>query len=200
MNNLIPKSKFDDYIKLFLEQNSKINLISKKEEEFLFEKHICDSLGIKKFFEEYNYLPKTLLDIGTGGGFPAIPIALEYPDIYVTAIDSRGKKIKAVEEISSGLHLNNVELINDRAENICSRKFDLITSRAVGKIEKLVEYAFPLLNKGGYIILYKSKGVNEELDEAKKTIRKYQLKIKPLIEYKLPIAEEYTRVLVILEK
>lgn len=197
---IMNKLDYNLYINIFLEQNSKINLISKKEEEFLFEKHIYDSLGIKFFFEKYNYMPETLLDIGTGGGFPSVPIALEYPEIKVTGIDSRGKKINAVKEIANRLSLSNLELINDRVENITNKKYDVITSRAVGKTEKLIEYAYPLLNDKGYIVLYKSKGVNEELDEAKNIIRKYHLKIKPLIEYKLPLKEDYTRVLVILEK
>ena len=200
MSKIEIKSDFKEYEKLFLEQNSKINLISKNEEKYLYEKHIYDSLGIKLFFEKYNYIPKKLLDIGTGGGFPSLPIAIEYPKIKVTGIDSTGKKIRAVTEIAEKLGLKNIELINDRVENLKNRSFDVVTSRAVAKIDKLVEYAYPLLSKGGYIVLYKSRGVNEEINSAKNIIRRFHLKIEPQIEYKLPLEEDYTRVLVILRK
>jgi len=152
------------------------------------------------FFEKYNYLPKTLLDIGTGGGFPSLPIAIEYPEIKVTGVDSIGKKINAISQISQNLGLKNTEFINDRVENIKDKKFDIVTSRAVAKIDKLIKYAYPLTKDNGYIILYKSKGVNEELDMAKNIIRKYHLKILNQIEYELPLEEIYKRVLVILQK
>ncbi len=199
MNKFVINSDFDEYKKAFLEENSKINLISKKEEQFLYEKHIYDSLGIKLFFDKFGK-PETLLDIGTGGGFPSVPIAIEYSDINVVGIDSRGKKITAISNISKKLNLSNLKLINDRVENLKNMTFDVITSRAVGKINLLVEYAYPLLKKSGYIVLYKSKGVEQEFELAKPLIRKYQLKIHPLIEYSLPLEEDYTRVLVVLQK
>ncbi len=200
MNKFDIKTDFTEYKRYFLEQNSKLNLISKKEEEYLYEKHIYDSLAIKLFFNKYNVSPKTILDIGTGGGFPAVPIALEYPEISVFGIDSVGKKINAVRTICENLKMKNITLINDRVGNIKDKKFDIITSRAVGRIDKLVKYAYPLLAEHGFIILYKSKTTNEEMDEAISLIRKLQLKIKPAIEYELPLEEIYTRKLVILEK
>ena len=200
MNKINITNDFSEYKKIFLELNSKLNLISKNEEQFLYEKHIYDSLSIKLFFDTYNFIPENILDIGTGGGFPSVPIAIEYPKIKVTAIDSIGKKIRAVQTISENLNLKNLTLINDRVENIKNQKYDLITSRAVGKIEKLIEYAVPLLNDNGFILLYKSKSANEEIDEAINTIRKHHLKIKPFIEYNLPLKEPYTRNLVIFEK
>jgi len=200
MNSFKINTDFNKYKELFLEQNSRLNLISKNEEKYLYEKHIYDSLSIKLFFEKYNYLPKTLLDIGTGGGFPSLPIAIEYPEIKVTGVDSIGKKINAISQISQNLGLKNTEFINDRVENIKDKKFDIVTSRAVAKIDKLIKYAYPLTKDNGYIILYKSKGVNEELDMAKNIIRKYHLKILNQIEYELPLEEIYKRVLVILQK
>jgi 16S rRNA (guanine527-N7)-methyltransferase len=193
---------FSEYTKVFLEENSKLNLISKKEEEFLYPKHIYDSLSIKLFFDEYKFTPNTLLDIGTGGGFPSIPIAIEFPEIKVVGIDSIQKKINAVKNISDKLSLTNIEFIRDRVENLKmrDREFDVITSRAVGKIDKLVEYSYPLLRKGGYIVLYKSKTADDEMDSAINLIRKLHLSIKPSIEYSLPTDENYTRCLIILQK
>lgn len=200
MNKIEIKKDFTDYKKYFLEENSKLNLISKKEEQYLFEKHIYDSLGIKLFFEKYNFVPKTLLDIGTGGGFPSVPIAIEYPEISVTGIDSIQKKINAVQSIKNSLNIQNLNLIRGRVEELKNSSFDVITSRAVAKIETLIKYAYPLLKKNGYIILYKSKTAEDEITEAINLIRKLHLKIKPIIEYTLPLEETYNRCLVILQK
>ena len=98
------KLKFENYMKIFLNENSKLNLISKNEEKFLWEKHIYDSLAIEKFFEKYNIKDlsgKKLLDIGTGGGFPSVPIALQYPELEVIALDSIHKKINSIIEIKN---------------------------------------------------------------------------------------------------
>lgn len=200
MNKFKIDKDFTEYTKVFLEENSKLNLISKKEEDFLFPKHIYDSLAIKLFFKQYNYIPKTLLDIGTGGGFPSIPIAIEYPEITVTGIDSIQKKINAINNIATKLTLKNINFIRDRVENIKNTEYDVITSRAVAKTDKLIEYAYPLLRKDGYLVLYKSKTAEEEMDNAINLIRKLHLKIKPSIEYDLPIAETYNRCLIILQK
>lgn len=200
MNKIEIKKDFADYKKYFLEENSKLNLISKKEEQYLFEKHIYDSLGIKLFFEKYNFVPNTLLDIGTGGGFPSVPIAIEYPEISVTGIDSIQKKINAVQSIKNSLNIQNLNLIRGRVEELKNFSFDVITSRAVAKIETLIKYAYPLLKKDGYIILYKSKTAEDEITEAINLIRKLHLKIKPIIEYTLPLEETYNRCLVILQK
>lgn len=200
MNKIEIKKDFTDYKKYFLEENSKLNLISKKEEQYLFEKHIYDSLGIKLFFEKYNFVPKTLLDIGTGGGFPSVPIAIEYPEISVTGIDSIQKKINAVQSIKNSLNIQNLNLIRGRVEELKNSSFDVITSRAVAKIETLIKYSYPLLKKDGYIILYKSKTAEDEITEAINLIRKLHLKIKPIIEYTLPLEETYNRCLVILQK
>ena len=194
------KSDFRLYEKLFLEINGKINLVSKNEEQYLYEKHICDSLSIKLFFEKYDFIPKTLLDIGTGGGFPAVPIAFSYPQISITALDSIRKKIDAISYISKNLGLKNIRFVQARIENFSSDKFDVITSRAVGKLAKLVKYAYPHLNKDGYMVFYKSKSASEELNEAAGVIKKMRLKILPLIRYNLPLEENFERCLVILQK
>lgn len=200
MNRFRINTDFSQYTKVFLEENAKLNLISKKEENFLFEKHIYDSLSIKLFFEKYNIKPGSLLDIGTGGGFPLIPVAMEYPEIDMYGIDSIRKKISAVSNIVNKLNIKNVTLLNDRVENLKDKKFDVIVSRAVAKIDTMVKYAYPLLNDGGYIVLYKSKTTSEEISSAKDLIRKLHLKIQPIIEYELPLPEKYERNLVILRK
>lgn len=190
---------FTNYMKVFLVQNAVLNLISKNEEKFLWEKHVYDSLGIKLFFEKYSPKVDTLLDIGTGGGFPAVPIALEYPNIEVFALDSIRKKINAIENIKQELSINNLTTICDRAENI-EQKFDIITSRAVATIDILIKYATPLLKKNGYFVAYKSRLADKEISDAKSLIKKSGLKLIDIIEYTLPLEEIYERKLVVLQK
>ena len=203
-------SLMDNKFKKFasLETKESVNAIDfigkiygeKDDEKYLYEKHIFDSLSITKFFEK-NDITKfsTILDIGTGGGFPAIPIAIQYPYINVTAIDSIKKKINAVNEISQELELKNLTTICDRVENIKDKKFDIVVTRAVAKLDLLIKYAIPLLNKNGFLIAYKSKTVNEEIDISKNILKKYGAKIVDIINYTLPTEEYYERNLVIIK-
>ena len=197
------KKLFEEYMGIFLEQNSKINLISKNDEQFLWEKHIFDSLAIEKFFDKYDIKDlagKQLLDIGTGGGFPSVPIAIKHHELKVTALDSIHKKINAIIEMKTLLNLKNLETVCDRAEKIKDKKFDYITLRAVTSLKKLLPIAVPLLKKNGFLIAYKSVKVNEEIDEAKFEIEKYSVKITDIIPYNLPLKENYTRNLVVIQK
>lgn len=195
------KQIFEEYIKIFLEQNNKLNLISKNDEKFLWEKHIFDSLSLSKFFEKYSIVPenKTLLDFGTGGGFPSVPLAIKYPKLQVTALDSIRKKINAVTEIKNQLGLTNLTPICERVENI-HPKFDFVTSRAVAAMEKLIPYAIPRLKNNGYFITYKSVKVQEELDKADNILKKYKAKVIDIITYDLPLSENHTRNLVVIQK
>ncbi len=199
-HRIIINQNFDRYKEVFLEENSKLNLMSKNDEKLLFEKHIYDSLSIKLLFDKLEQLPKTLLDIGTGGGFPSIPIAIEFSEISVTGIDSIQKKVNAVTNIAEKLELKNIKFIRDRVENLKGQEFDIITSRAVAQTSLLIEYAYPLLKKGGYLVLYKSKTVDEEIESAKPLIRKLHLKIHDIIEYSLPLDDNFNRCLLILQK
>ncbi len=197
---MIKKETFNNYIKVFLNQNSKLNLVSKNDEKFLWEKHIFDSLAIEKFFEKYSSAKsKKLLDIGTGGGFPAIPTALAYPEIEVYALDSIRKKINAIENIKTELNIKNLHTICDRAENI-KEKFDIITSRAVAPLKVITGYAIPLLNKNGYFIAYKSIRTEEEIKDAQTILKKYKAKVIDIIQYELPLEENHTRNLIIITK
>lgn len=194
------KNDFTKYKEAFLEENLKHNLISKNDEKFLYEKHIYDSLSIKLFFEKYGNDFKTLLDIGCGGGFPSVPIAIEYPQINVTALDSIRKKIGSIQNIKSALNIDNLVTVCERAENIQkqNQKFDIITSRAVADLSKICEYALPLLSQKGYFIAYKSKKALEEIENAKSVLKKFNSKVVDSIEYSLPLEENYERYLVVI--
>lgn len=193
-------NKFEKYKKVFLEENSKHNLISKNDEKFLYEKHIFDSLSINLFFEKYGITQGKILDIGCGGGFPCVPIALEFPDICITGIDSIRKKINSVNTIKENLGLKNLDLICDRVENLKNKSYDIVISRAVADLAKISEYALPLVKKGGYFVAYKSKKALEELENAKSVLKNLKAEVIDIIEYTLPLEEVYERNLICIKK
>lgn len=192
------KDFYKEYMDKFLEENSKVNLISKNDEKYLWEKHVCDSLAIDKFFETYGFC-NTLLDIGTGGGFPAVPVALTYPKIQVTALDSIAKKIRAIQSIKDSLHIKNLNPVCIRVENF-DDKFDVVTSRAVSSLKNICAYALPKLYKGGYFVAYKSRKTQEEIEEAKVMLKKYNAKIIDIIDYNLPLDEDISRNLIVIKR
>ena len=198
MNKINITADFTEYKRVFLEENSKRSLISKNDEKFLFEKHIYDSLGIKLFFEKYNIHSAKILDIGCGGGFPCVPLAIEYPEFKITGIDSIKKKIDAINEIKNQLKLDNLSTICDRVENIKGQKFDVITSRAVADLSKITEYALPLLNHNGYFVAYKSRKTQEEIGNATNILKRYNAEVKAILTYTLPMEEVYVRNLVVI--
>lgn len=193
------KDFFENYINVFLKQNSMLNLISKNDEKLLWEKHIFDSLSIEKFFEKYGTDFKTLLDFGTGGGFPSVPLSLAYPEISVTALDSIRKKINAISAVKHELNIENLIPVCSRVEAL-EGKFDIVTSRAVASLDKIIEYAMPHINENGFFIAYKSRKVQEEIGAAQKILKKHKAEVVDIIEYELPLEENHTRNLVIIRK
>ena len=195
-NKFTIQKDFSKYKNVFLEQNSKLNLISKNDEKYLYEKHIYDSLAIK--LTNRISSGQKILDIGCGGGFPCVPIAIEYPEVFVTGIDSIRKKINAVNVIKEELNLKNLTVICNRVENLTGQKFDIITSRAVADLSKITSYALPLLKKDGIFIAYKSKKTDEEISNAKEVLTKNRAKVADIIEYTLPLEETYYRSLILI--
>lgn len=195
---------FLKYEKIFLEKNSRLNLISKNDEKLLFEKHIFDSLAFNLFLRKFRLQENgTLLDIGTGGGFPSVPLTILCENIQVYPLDSIRKKINAVEEIKSELGLKNLFPTCGRAEKLqfeTGLKFDYVTTRAVASFEKILKYALLNLKPGGYFIAYKSKKARAELEEAKGVLKKSGAKVVDIIEYSLPTEELYERNLIIVQK
>ena len=141
--------KFMRLVPIYKDWNSKVNLISRRYIENLFTNHILHSLSIVNIIEFES--STSVLDVGTGGGFPGIPLAIFFPNVKFTLLDSIGKKIKVVESVSKDLSLSNVTAINDRVENHFD-KYDFILSRAVAKMDKF----YSLVNKN-----FNSKSINE---------------------------------------
>ncbi len=133
----IQKQQFEQLQELYEDWNLKINVVSRKDIEELYLRHVLHSLGIAKI---QAFLPGSqILDVGTGGGFPGIPLAILFPEVQFHLVDSIGKKIKVVEEVVAGLQLQNVKTTNARVETV-SGKYDFIVSRAVAQMETFVHW------------------------------------------------------------
>ena len=166
--------QLDKYYELLIEKNKVMNLTAITEFDEVIVKHFVDSLSI------CTVLPadvSTVCDLGTGAGFPGIPLAIAYPNLQFTLIDSLNKRIKFLQEVVDCIGLKNVTLIHARAEEagrnkLYREKFDLVVSRAVANIATLSEYCLPLVKVNGYFISYKSGDVNEEISNSGKAINK----------------------------
>lgn len=134
---------------LYKEWNAKINVISRKDIDSLYEKHVLHSLSIAAVVD---FPPGTeIIDIGTGGGFPGVPLAIFFPDAKFHLVDSINKKLKIIEEVKTTIGLNNITTQHTRAEDIKNRKFDFAVSRAVAPLKDLWKWSYPLLKSGKYI-------------------------------------------------
>ncbi|ANE50699.1 16S rRNA (guanine(527)-N(7))-methyltransferase RsmG [Flavisolibacter tropicus] len=135
---------------LYTEWNAKINVISRKDIESLYEKHILHSLTIAAIFD----FPKGLqiIDIGTGGGFPGVPLAIFFPEVQFHLVDSVGKKLKIIEAVKEAINLPNVTTQHTRVEEIKNRKFDFVVSRAVAPLKDLWTWSKPLLKNTQFTV------------------------------------------------
>lgn len=164
--------QFYDYMKLLLEWNDKINLTAITEPKEVIIKHFVDSLTIAKYIPE----GATLVDMGTGAGFPGIPLKICRRDIKITLADSLNKRIKFLDEVIEQLNLKEIETIHARAEEVGKNskyreRFDIATSRAVANLATLSEYLIPLVKVNGKCICMKGPDIEEEIQNGKKAIK-----------------------------
>lgn len=178
-------SRFEMLDSLYREWNSKINIISRKDLDGLYEKHVLHSLAIARLFE---FSPgMRILDIGTGGGFPGIPLAIMFPEVNFCLSDSIAKKIKVVSEISEALSLSNVEPFAGRSEQ-SPGYFDAVVARAVTRLAPLFSWCEPKLNefgddeKASGLIALKGGDLDEEIEEFLINYPDYSVDIYPLSE------------------
>jgi len=179
------KEMLEIYATELLLYNEHTNLTAIRSKEDVYLKHFYDSLTITKII---NLNDQTLLDIGTGAGFPGLVLAIIYPNLKITLLDSNNKKIKFLQIMKEKLNLNNVDCICTRAEEFArenKEKFDIVTSRAVAKIRILLELSARTLKINGEFIAMKAE-VQEELKESKSAEIKLGLRLKENIKFELP--------------
>ena len=181
--------QFIKYHEILVEWNSFMNLTGITEYEEVVQKHFVDSLALCKAINVNDV--SNLIDIGTGAGFPGIPLKIAYPHLEVTLLDSLQKRIKFLDEVVNQLGLEEVETIHGRAEDFAKpsmkrETYDLVVSRAVANLASLSEYCLPYVKVGGYFIPYKSGKVDEELEESKKAVFLLGGKIEEEVKFMLP--------------
>lgn len=187
-------NKLEKFYELLIDWNNKINLTRIVEKEEVYLKHFYDSLTIVKEVDLNKV--ETLCDVGTGAGFPGIVLKIFYPHLKITLVDSLLKRVNYLNTIIKDLELNNIVAIHARGEDV-KEKFDIVTSRAVANIEKLVVYTMHLVNKTGRLVALKGDIDKELTDDVKRKLERKYI-IEKINKFELPI-ENSKRSLVILK-
>ena len=197
----IQLEKFQIYYNLLIETNKVMNLTSITEEKDVVLKHFIDSLAIKNYIDISN---GRVIDIGTGAGFPGIPLAIIYNDTQFTLMDSLNKRINFINTVMEECKLYNIETVHSRAEdlghnNVYREKYDYCVSRAVAAIPVLLEYCIPFLKTGGKFISYKSEKAEEEISLSGNAQKKLGCRFDKLYSFDLP-GTDISRKFVVFEK
>lgn len=195
---------FELYFQRLIEYNENVNLTSIVDKNEVFIKHFQDSLEFARALPDIGEKNYKIIDVGTGAGFPGLPLAICYPNIEVTLTDALDKRLNFLRDLSSEMGLKNVHIVHARAEDLgrdpdFRERYDISTARAVSNLSTIVEYCTPLIHKNGLFIPLKSADVISEIDSAKNAISVLGCKIKDLITYDLPEGMG-SRSLVVIEK
>lgn len=198
------KNQFVQYYELLVEWNKVMNLTGITQWEEVQMKHFVDSLSIMKGMDMSQI--HTLIDVGTGAGFPGVPLKIAFPHIQVTLLDSLNKRLKFLQEVIDQLGLEGIETVHGRAEDVAKKSeyrdtFDLSVSRAVSRLCSLSEYCLPYVRQGGYFVSYKAGKAAEEVPESKKAIFILGGELEKVVEFSLEDeAENMDRSLVVIKK
>jgi len=191
-------NQFQTYFNFLVQENQKFNLTAITEENEVIYKHFLDSCLAAKNIKNYS----AVVDVGSGAGFPGIPLKILRPDLKITLLDSLQKRVNFLNQLIGLLGLKDIVAVHSRAEdfaNINREKFDYATSRAVAQINTLSEYLLPLVKLGGQVIMYKSQRVQEELEQGKNSISTLGGKLRDIQETKLAEIDA-SRTLVFIDK
>ncbi len=196
--------QFMQYYEILIEWNSFMNLTAITNFDEVLKKHFIDSLSLVKVYDINLHGTKSIsmIDVGTGAGFPGIPIKIAFPGLSIVLLDSLKKRVRFLEEVINKLELKNIFVIHGRAEdyareNEMREKFDLCVSRAVANLSTLSEYCIPFVKEEGKFICYKSEKLKDELFYAEKAISVLGGKVEKQTDFFLPSSEIYRNFLVI---
>ncbi len=192
--------QFIIYYEMLVKWNEFVNLTAITEYEEVLKKHFVDSLSLVNACDVTKAV--SLIDVGTGAGFPGLALKIAFPDLKVVLMDSLNKRIKFLDALIEKLGLIHIETIHGRAEDIARQeayreKFDFCVSRAVAKLSTLSEYCIPFVKKGGYFVSYKSENISEEIKGAEKAISILGGKVERQLEFMLPDSDIYRNLIVI---
>lgn len=192
--------QFYKYMNLLIEWNEKMNLTAITEPKEIILKHFIDSITILKYIDDNS----KLVDVGTGAGFPGVPLSIMNPTLKITLVDSLNKRLIFLQEVVKELNLKNIEIVHARAEEFGQNKnyrekFDIATSRAVANLATLSEYLVSLVKIGGKIISMKASNAKEEINDAQKAIEVLGGKIEKIEEFDLP-ESDIGRTIIIIDK
>jgi 16S rRNA (guanine527-N7)-methyltransferase len=191
--------QFSVYADLLIEWNEKVNLTSITDPEEIVVKHFIDSLTLNEFVQG-----QSLADIGTGAGFPGVPLKILRPELEIYLVDSLAKRLDFLKVVIESLNLNGVETIHSRAEDFGRNpkyrdRFDRVTSRAVARLPILLEYAVPILKLNGYFLAAKGSLADEEINESQKALKILGAEVKNIARFNLG-QEAESRAIVVIEK
>ncbi|MDT9725190.1 16S rRNA (guanine(527)-N(7))-methyltransferase RsmG [Xylanibacillus composti] len=194
--------QFEQYYKLLVEWNERMNLTAITERDQVYEKHFYDSLTLS-FYTDMKQV-KTLADIGSGAGFPAIPLRIVFPHVHITIVDSLNKRIQFLNHVVKELDLAHVETVHARAEDAgrdpkLRDSFDLVTARAVARLVVLNELCLPFVKPDGLFAAMKASDANEELEEARFSFGALQAKVAQIESFQLT-AEQAKRTIIMARK